>query len=223
MAENKKSAIIYTDWINIFEELEDVEAGQLIKHLFRYINDQNPEPPSRLIKLVFEPLKQSLKRDLKTWEKIREKKAESGKIGGIKSGESRRSMKQNEANEADALKTKQNEANEAVTVTVNVNDSVNDLKDQFDYLNINFSVPNNINLTDIQRDERKKKIWITLFESEGWIEDATRGIKRKEVIETKRLLTRFLSEVIYAHDGIYKPLNEIKSYFINWGAKQPLN
>ena len=68
MAKDKRSVIIYVDWITTFNELEDVEAGQLIKHLFRYVNDQNPEPQNRLIKLLFEPIKQSLKRDLRKYE-----------------------------------------------------------------------------------------------------------------------------------------------------------
>ena len=57
MAKDKRSVIIYVDWITTFNELEDIEAGQLIKHLFRYVNDQNPEPESRLIKLLFELVK----------------------------------------------------------------------------------------------------------------------------------------------------------------------
>lgn len=68
MAENKKSFLIYIDWINIFEELSDEEAGKLVKHLFRYVNDLNPEFPDRLTKLLFEPIKQTLKRDLIKYE-----------------------------------------------------------------------------------------------------------------------------------------------------------
>ena len=77
MAIDKKSALIYTDWITIFEELDDCEAGQLIKHFMRYVNDLNPDPPSRLIKLVFEPIRQSLKRDLIKYETIRSKNKEN--------------------------------------------------------------------------------------------------------------------------------------------------
>ena len=68
MAENKSGIIVYADWINVFEELEDIEAGKLIKHFFRYVNDLNPEAPDRLTKIAFEPIKQSLKRDLEKWE-----------------------------------------------------------------------------------------------------------------------------------------------------------
>jgi len=70
MAEGKNKIIIYRDWINTFEALSDDEAGKLIKHLFRYVNDLNPEIPDRLTGLLFEPIKQTLKRDLKQYEAI---------------------------------------------------------------------------------------------------------------------------------------------------------
>ncbi len=77
MAENKNRIIVYRDWISTFDALTDEEAGKLIKHFFRYINDQNPEAPDRLIKLLFEPIKQTLKRDLKAYESICEQNREN--------------------------------------------------------------------------------------------------------------------------------------------------
>lgn len=73
MAKDKKSVLIYVDWISIFEELSDEEAGKLVKHLFRYVNDKNPEAPDRLTKLLFEPIKQALKRDLVSYKTTCEK------------------------------------------------------------------------------------------------------------------------------------------------------
>jgi hypothetical protein len=72
MAQGKKNVIVYTDWISTFELLSDEEAGKLIKHFFRYVNDLNPEPPDRMIEILFEPIKTTLKRDLekKTIKKI---------------------------------------------------------------------------------------------------------------------------------------------------------
>ena len=99
MADGKNTIVIYKDWKNIFEKLTDEESGRLIKHLFRFVNDENPES-DRLIELVFEPIKLTLKRDLKHWETVIEKRREAGKKGGIASGETR---KQNEANEADSV------------------------------------------------------------------------------------------------------------------------
>ena len=68
MAENKNKVIVYRDWTGIFTSLEDDEAGRLIKHFFRYIDDQNPQAPDRLTALLFEPIKATLKRDLKAYE-----------------------------------------------------------------------------------------------------------------------------------------------------------
>lgn len=68
MAENKNRIMVYRDWIGTFDSLTDEEAGKLIKHLFRYVNDLNPEAPDRLTMLLFEPFKRILKRDLKAYE-----------------------------------------------------------------------------------------------------------------------------------------------------------
>jgi hypothetical protein len=124
MADNKKSFVAYVDWKNSFDMLTDTEAGQLVKHLLAYVNDENPELDDRYLKLAFEPIKLQLKRDLQKYEIVKGRRSEAGKKGGLKSGETR---KQIEANEANASSVKQNEANEAGNdnVTVNVNDTVN--------------------------------------------------------------------------------------------------
>ena len=43
MAENKKSFIAYVDWKETFCSLPDDKAGQLVKHLFAYVSDENPK------------------------------------------------------------------------------------------------------------------------------------------------------------------------------------
>lgn len=117
MAENKKSFILYTDQIHLFESLSDNEAGKVIKHLFRYVNDLNPELPDRTTQLIFEPIKQQLKRDLETW-----KKSISGKSeGGKKSAEMRKKLKEMQ-DELDKFKILQDTSTNS---TVNVNDNVN--------------------------------------------------------------------------------------------------
>lgn len=84
MAEEKKGVLVYADWIEHFEALEDDEAGQLIKHFFRYINDKNPEFPNRIVQIAFNPIKSVLKRDLQKWENKKEKSSENGRIGNLK-------------------------------------------------------------------------------------------------------------------------------------------
>lgn len=123
MAIGKKSFIMYADYIHTVDLLSDEQAGKLMKHLLQYVNDKNPYCEDPMVNIAFAPIKARLKNDLDKWEDKREKRSEAGKLGGIKSGESRR-RKQNEANEASASISKQNEANEAVNVNVNVNGNV---------------------------------------------------------------------------------------------------
>lgn len=118
MAEGKKSIIIYADWIKKFEALTDDEAGRLIKHLFRYVNDQNPEFPDRITELSFIDIEQSLKRDLVKWEQRAERSRENGKSGGRPSAKS---------NEIKPEETQQVILEPEKPVTVNVSGSVNDI------------------------------------------------------------------------------------------------
>ena len=84
MAEGKKSFLLYTDIQHVVAKLTDVEAGQLFKHLLAYVNDQNPTAPTYLIEIVFEPIKQSLKRDLIKYGGIKESRSYAGKLSAEK-------------------------------------------------------------------------------------------------------------------------------------------
>lgn len=119
MAENKKSIIVYADWIHVFKELDDEEAGQLIKHFFSYVNDEDPIAPSKLIKIAFEPIKQTLKRDLENWNKFREKQSENGKKGGRPT--ITKPLEENPNNPSLLQETQK-----SLSVSVNVSDSVNE-------------------------------------------------------------------------------------------------
>lgn len=123
MAVGKKSFVLYSDYQELFSELSDADAGKLIKHIFAYVNDENPICEEQIINISFIPIKLQLKRDLKKFEEIKEKRSEIGRIGGLKSAEQRTKTKQIEPKEAIASFA---QANQAVndTVTVNVNDTV---------------------------------------------------------------------------------------------------
>jgi len=77
MAENKKSFLLYCDIIHTVEKLTDEQAGKLLKHTLKYVNDLNPTPEDILTEIAFEPIKQSLKRDLLKYEGIRIKNKEN--------------------------------------------------------------------------------------------------------------------------------------------------
>jgi hypothetical protein len=115
MAKDKKSFIMYADQQGVFKQLPDDVAGRLIKHIFSYVNDENPCTEELIINIAFEPIKQSLKRDLKRWEDYIEKQSLNGKKGG-------RPSKAKESQETQAFLNKPKKAD---SVSVSVNDSVN--------------------------------------------------------------------------------------------------
>jgi hypothetical protein len=84
MAKDKKAVLIYSNWEQTFENLSDEEAGRLIKHLFRYVNDKNPIAPDRITELIFEPIKAVLKSDLEKYEKVKNDKSIQGRLGNLK-------------------------------------------------------------------------------------------------------------------------------------------
>lgn len=84
MAEGKKSFLLYADYIHTFEHLTDEEAGKLVKVLFQYVNDLNPDIEDRVLKIAFEPIKRQLKRDLTDWENEKEKRSDNASLGNLK-------------------------------------------------------------------------------------------------------------------------------------------
>lgn len=115
MAEGKKSFIAYSDWQGTFNAIPDEIAGQLIKYIFSYVNDENPEPHENyVVNALFEQIKSTLKRDLDKWDKQRKQRSEAGK----RSAEARKSKINDRS-------TTVNEQERKATVNVNVNDNVN--------------------------------------------------------------------------------------------------
>ncbi|GEM_PF-1937608 len=121
---SKKSFLLYLDQKNIFEKLPDEIAGKLIKHIFAYVDGQDIELKDLLLDIAFEPIKQSLNRDLSKWEEIKKKKSEAGK----KSAEARANNKkqQKETKSTPVKYVEQNSTNPTVNVSVSDSVSVSD-------------------------------------------------------------------------------------------------
>jgi hypothetical protein len=168
MAENKKSFILYADLNHTLAKVPDDVAGRLFKVILEYVNDNNPTiEDDLLLEVLFEPIKQTLKRDLQRWEQFRFKQSENGKKGG-------RPLKNNHLTDAknlhesidkqyDILKIEESEKNpknpslnlesqKSLSVSVNVSDSVN------------ANVSENVIVNEIKNniEERKLKFASTL-------------------------------------------------------------
>ena len=77
MAKDKSKVVFYTDWGNIFNALPKEKAGELIQHLCKYINDENPPELPGLLNVVWIPMRDALKRDLRKYEAVCDKNKEN--------------------------------------------------------------------------------------------------------------------------------------------------
>lgn len=226
MAENKKGVIVYADWIEHFETLEDEEAGQLIKHFFRYINDLNPECPNRIIQIAFNPIKSVLKRDLQKWENKKEKSSKNGKIGNLKKYhidlynkyltqeltllECENIAKSRKASLPDSDPTK-NVANLAVSVSdsVSVNVSVSDIKD---------NIPEIKNFGNDIIDFNSSHAEILKKESQSWLE----SVSMQQKIPIEEIKTKIDEFVLFLKTTTdqHKNKKAFITHFVNWLPKQ---
>jgi hypothetical protein len=186
MAKDKKSFILYSDIIYTVEKLSDIEAGQLLKHLLRYVNDQNPTTKNPLVEIAFEPIKQQLKRDLVKFEDVKGKRSEAGKAGAIKRWQ----------DIANANKGIQTIANIAVNDNDNVNVISKDIYRSFAHLSISnadieklldkYSI-NEIDevLDSIENFKGNKKYTSLYLTANKWL---SKNKKSTEVEEPKELL-----------------------------------
>lgn len=82
MAEGKESFLLYRNIQSMVKKLSDVKAGKLFKIILAYVNDENPTINDEIIDIAFEPIKQSLKKDLRKYESVIERNRSNGKLGG---------------------------------------------------------------------------------------------------------------------------------------------
>jgi hypothetical protein len=186
MAKDKKSFILYSDAIHTVEKLSDTDAGQLLKHLLRYVNDQNPTTDNPLVEIAFEPIKQQLKRDLVKFEDVKVKRSEAGKAGANKRWQEI----------ANANKGIQTIANIAVNDNDNVNVISKDIYRSFAHLSISnadieklldkYSI-NEIDevLDSIENFKGNKKYTSLYLTANKWL---SKNKKSTEVEEPKELL-----------------------------------
>ncbi|QHB40472.1 hypothetical protein snork62_gp042 [Flavobacterium phage vB_FspS_snork6-2] len=122
MAENKKSFTAYCDWNTTFNSLPDEKAGQLIKHLFAYVNDEEPTTDDLLINAVFANIKATLKRDLIKW---KEKSEKNKQIAIDRWNKNANKGIEVNTNVCERIKTDANYT-DSVSVSVSVSDNVKD-------------------------------------------------------------------------------------------------
>jgi len=130
MAKDKTSFILYTDSYGLIKQLPDDVAGRLLKHIFAYVNDEDPITDELVVNIAFEPIKMQLKRDLIKWEAEIENKSESGAIGNLKRWniDLYEKFKSKEITLLEAISiAKHRTPSHPIAFNDNVNDNVNDI------------------------------------------------------------------------------------------------
>jgi len=158
MAKDKKSFLLYCDQQGVFNKLPDEIAGKLIKHIFAYVNDENPPCDDLLLTIAFEPIKTQLKRDLRKYDDYIDKQKFNGAKGGRPKKEETTQITQpffQEPKKAD-------------NVNDTDNDNVKDIKVKRDV----FIKPSIVELknymTEIGMADVSEK-WFDYYESNGWL------------------------------------------------------
>lgn len=147
MAMWKKWFLLYADLKHTVEKMTDEDAWLLLKHILGYVNDENPDPPNMVVDLVFEPIKQTLKRDLTKREKRAERSRENGK---------RWWRPKNPKKPRKTQKTQQVILEPRKPVSDNVNVNVNDTVNESNDLHIQTT---NVVATPKKENQLLKKFW----------------------------------------------------------------
>ena len=214
MAEEKNSFILYADIYDSVSQLDNERAGILFKTILEYVNDLDPEPEDLLVKMVFIPIKASLKRDLKKWEGNKEKKSKSGTEGNLKRwhkdlydkyvnkeitieealkiAESRKSSHSDKTRESAIAPVSQKVANIAVSVSdsvsVSVSDSVNVIKKESPtpLIEVRGTSPG-FDFSEFHLEDQEPKIEVKIeTEEPEFLEYTEIGAEEKSPVKTKK-------------------------------------
>ena len=222
MAEEKKGFLVYCDLIHTVKLLPDEIAGKLFKHLLAYVNDENPITDNLMVSLAFEPIKQSLKRDLKKWEGKKEGYSNNGKIGNLKryNKDIYEKFKNDEITLDEALELaevrKSSPPDQPRSPTIaklavkdSVSVSVND--------RVNVNVKDNVIVNDIlplKVNPNKVNEVLKMFDETNFKQKEIIYKTNKENIRIK--LLEFLETESLNDTFVNKPLGNVIKHFFNW-------
>ena len=226
MAENKKSFLLYSDYKELFLELSDQDAGQLIKHIFSYVNDENPISENPIVKISFIPIKNQLKRDLKVWEVSKEDKSNSGVLGNLKRwnldlydkvlnneltiSQAQIIAKHRKTSQPDKVPSHR-VANIAVNVTDTVNVNVNDNVNVRETVNGSKEVHPRLSESVKQIDNREKdmrQVFFNDFENSYELENICRDLKK-----TKQEVLLFMPKFLLKANPTYINFKDFTSHY----------
>ena len=138
MADNKKSFILYADLIHTVKKMPPEKAGELLLTILEYVNDNNPEILDPYVDIVFESIKQQLKRDLEKYEGKKKQWSDAGK----RSADLKKEKKIQRT--LTTVEGRSTDSTVSGSGSVSVNDSVNEIYKEKDHLRITWNEMNKL-------------------------------------------------------------------------------
>lgn len=196
MAQGKKTFIFYSDWINMVREMPNKDAGELLKHILSYVNDESPKTQNQFVRMAFGHMKPLIKNDLKKWDEIREKRKKAGSKGGRQTQANAKQLLQG-ANQSISNESKSEQA-QAVNDNVNVSTNV-DVDSLYDVdILKNYYLENDKVVSAIISNKDNK-------------------LSSKKQLEER--LTEF-NEYMKQQRRLSEKFKEYSRYFLNWNRKK---
>ncbi len=83
-SKTKKAFLMYYDYYDIISELNDEQAGKLLKTIYGYLMcDSELESEDGMLRIVWKQIRNNLVRDAAKYEQVIEEQTRKGKLGGI--------------------------------------------------------------------------------------------------------------------------------------------
>lgn len=165
----KNSFVMYVDWLDMLEELDDAERGVLMLAVMRHQSGQELPEMGVGARVAFAQIRKQLDKDAAKYEDTAAKRREAGKAGGVAKSNKTKQMLANASNDkqtvTNAGKVKQTDPD-------NVND--NDLKER--HLKVSkekrFAPPTMENVSGYCREMGyciDAERFVDFYESKGWM------------------------------------------------------
>ena len=217
----KDSFILYNSFYEPIKELKDEQLGKLLRAIFNYtINGEVTKDKEILIAFMF--IKNQIDLDTNKWQEEKQKRAEAGRLGGIK-----RALNKNQALSSKSKQcldmlsnAKQTQANQGDNVNVNVNENVNVNDNDNVINNISSSSNNNYNIYEYFEKSFGRLITPVEYEKiENWKKDYEEEIIKEaikiSVLNNKKTFNYVNGILNNWKSKGYKTIEEIKEEKIN--------
>lgn len=169
----RNSFLMYVDNLEMIEELEDYQIGVLFRAIMRYEAGKELPEMDGMTRVAFKAIKKTLDADQKKYEETVEKRAEAGRLGGLKRSQNQANAISDEANQANAIFASQNEASQADTDTVTVTDTDINKKESAKADKKKIFIPPTVEEVENYCRERKNRVdaqsFVDFYSSKGWM------------------------------------------------------